>query len=207
MEFLLPWMKADLDRWKARPIHPLAAKELVPAPFHDLMEVTLGVEGEGLPEEGGLFSRLSDSILAYRIFGPRIGSPVLGQPRVMLGDTVGLRYRFLPGLELFFASRVVQVFECEECEKGWRSGFVYQTLQGHPELGEEIFELSKHRSGEVVFRMEAWSRPRAWYVKLLTPVARRIQKFAARCAAEYLAAIAAGHQFQGSQSSPRSSLV
>ena len=133
---------------------------------------------------------MARSILRYDIFGPRIGQGYRDRESVEPGATVGLKYRFAPFLSMFFASRVVQVFDREETELGWRSGFVYQTLVGHPELGEEIFEVTKLRSGPVVYRMEAWSRPNLWFVKIFTPWARWIQKRAARCAGAYLGEVA-----------------
>lgn len=192
MKFLLPWMEADLAEWISRPIHPQASRHVLPDPNHDLTEATLALEPEGEPVEDGPFDRVTDSILGYRIFGPKIGEPVTLTQRVRAGDTIGLKYRFpyLPGIRLFFASRVVEVFEDEPTDLGWRSGFVYQTLASHPELGEEIFEVTKHRDGNVTLRIEAWSRPNLWYVKLFAPLGRRIQKFAARCAVDYLTKVA-----------------
>lgn len=183
-------MVASLERWEGRAIHPLAPKEVLPNPNHDLTEVTLAVEAPGPPEADGPYRRLSESILGYRVFGPAIGQPVLLARQVGLGDTVGLCYRFAPGIRIFFASRVVEFFQDEEVEDGWRTGFVYQTLLSHPEVGEEIFEVKKHRDGAVTFRLEAWSRPNLWFVKLCSPWARRVQKQAARCAVEFLRAVA-----------------
>lgn len=190
MQFLLPGMTPTLCRWEERPIHPFAPKELLRDANHDLTEVTLAVESPGPPEANGPYRRLSESVLAYRVFGPKIGQPVILTHRVDPGETIGLCYRFMPGLRLFFASRVVEVFEDEVTEEGWRSGFVYQTLVHHPEVGEEIFEIHKHRDGTVTFRLEAWSRPNLWFVKLFRSWARRIQKRAARCAVEYLQSVA-----------------
>lgn len=190
MQLLLPHMQPDLERWRRRSIHPLAPKELVPAHFHDLMELTLAVEAEGPPVKDGPFQQVAESILRYDVFGPRIGESFTDREVLEAGATVGLKYRFAPFLSMFFASRVVQVFDQEETEQGWRSGFVYQTLMGHPELGEEIFEVTKLRSGPVLYRMEAWSRPNLWFVKIFTPWARWIQKRAARCAGEHLGGIA-----------------
>jgi uncharacterized protein DUF1990 len=190
MQFLFPGMEPDLERWRRRPIHPLAPREKVPSPYHDFMEVTLAQEPPGEPIEDGPFSRVAGSILKYDIFGPKIGEPHRDCDVLKPDATVGLSYRFLPFLSLFFASRVVSVFVREEVERGWRSGFVYQTLVGHPELGEEIFEVIKLREGPVVYSMEAWSRPNVWFVKIFTPWARRIQKKAARCAGEHLREIA-----------------
>lgn len=179
-------MEPDLHKWENRPVNPIAAKELLPNPNHDLTEVTLATESPGEPEENGPYRKIADSVLGYRVFGPKIGEPVILTQRVDPGETIGLAYRFLPGLRLFFASRVVEVFEDEETEEGWRSGFVYRTLVKHPEVGEEIFEVMKHRDGAVTFRLEAWSRPNLWYVKLLGAWARYIQRYAARCAVEHL---------------------
>lgn len=189
MNFLLPGMQPDLHPWEQRPINPLAPKEVLPNPFHDRTEVTLAVEEPGPPQPGGPYRKLAESVLGYRVFGPKIGEPVILTHHVDPGETIGLCYRFLPGLRLFFSSRVVEVFQDEEIPEGWRSGFVYQTLVNHPEVGEEIFEVIKHRDGAVSFRIEAWSRPNLWFVKLFTPWARVIQKRAARCAVEYLQSV------------------
>jgi len=186
VQYIFPGRAPNLERWRERAIHPLAPKELVPSPFHDRLVVTLAMEPEGPPVPGGPFDRLADCILRYDVFGPTIGRGYLEHEFVEPGATVGLEYRFAPFLSLFFASRVVRVFEREETEFGWSTGFAYQTLTGHPELGEEIFEVTKLRTGPVIFRMEAWSRPNLWYVTLFTPWARWIQKRAAQRAREYL---------------------
>ena len=191
MQFLFPWSQPDLSPWLERDIHPEAPKELISEPNHDLTEATLAVESAGPPVQGGAYDKVSRSILGYQVFGPKIGKSVIHTQRVEVGDTIGLNYKFLPGLRLFFASRVVEVFENEQTERGVRTGFVYRTLEKHPELGEEIFEVTKLPSGEVVLRIEAWSRPNLWFVKLFAPWGRKIQKYAARCAVEYLTHVAA----------------
>ena len=183
MQFLLPFMSPSLAKWKGRSIHPLAPRDKVPHPYHDRKVVTMAVEEMGEPEFGGPFETLETEVLSYRVFGLDIGPSLVERTPLQVGDTIGLRYKLLPFLHCFFASRVTEVFHREPTEDGGiRSGFVYQTLTGHPELGEEIFEVKKTASGAVIFRLEAWSRPRAWYVKLLTPVARWIQKKAAASA-------------------------
>lgn len=190
MQFLLPWHKPDLERWSGRAIHSCAPRDLIASPYHDHLEVTLAMESPGEPEADGPFSRLEQSVFAYRVFGHDIGDPVLGSTPIKSGDTIGLSYRFLPFLRLFFASRVAEVFLRQAVEGGWRSGFSYQTLEGHPEMGEEVFEIKKDANGAVSFRIEAWSRPNLWYVKLLTPWARSMQKAAAQSAAAHLAQVA-----------------
>lgn len=192
MQFLLPGQKPQLSAWSWRSIHPLAARDDVPEPFHDQLEVTLGMEPPGEPSADGPFARLEQSVLAYRVFGPDIGEPVTERTPVQVGDTVGLTYRVFGGIvRVFFASRVVDVFHREPVDGGWRSGFVYRTLEGHPELGEEVFEVRKDANGAVSFRLEAWSRPNLWYVKLFTLWVRSVQKAAGRSAAANLAQVAA----------------
>jgi uncharacterized protein (UPF0548 family) len=56
-----------------------------------------------------------------------------------------------------------------------RYGFGYGTLTGHPERGEEGFEVSMRAGGEVWFDIRAFSRPARWYAKLAGPVTDRIQ--------------------------------
>lgn len=191
MQFLLPGQKACLSSWKSRPIHPLAARDKVPEPYYDHLDVRLADEPPGEPLPDGPFERVEQSLFAYRVFGPRLGLPVVERTPLELNDTIGLRYRFLgEALTVFFASRVVEVFHREPYEEGWRSGFSYRTLQGHPELGEELFEVRKDSFGTVWFGLRAWSRPNLWYVKLFTPWVRSIQKAAGRSASAHLQRVA-----------------
>lgn len=192
MDILLFGMKPDLAKWERRSIHPLAPAEKVPNPYHDRRVATLALEAPGEPEEDGPFARLEESVLAYQVFGPEIGTPLVRRCPVQVGDTVGLDYHFLGPIRILIASRVVRVFHRERTEEGWRSGFVYQTLQGHPELGEEIFEVTKCETGAVKFRLEAWSRPNLWLIKMLTPWARAIQHQAGESALRNLLNVAGG---------------
>ncbi len=215
MHFLLPGQKPRLLAWESRSIDPRAYRDRLPQADHDLTEVTLGFEAPGSPVPGGAFELLESAILAYDIFGPSIGEPVVERVPVRFGDCVGLRFRFLGFVQLFFASRVDRVFRLESCPQGWTSGFTYRTLEGHPEVGEETFQVIKQRDGAVVLRIEAWSRPNLWYVRLFAPLARWIQKRAAKAAVAHLAEIASqsdgrGHVYpvtppRHHQSPPRSS--
>jgi uncharacterized protein (UPF0548 family) len=56
-----------------------------------------------------------------------------------------------------------------------RYGFGYGTLPGHPERGEEAFEVSVDGDGQVWFDIRAFSRHATWYARLGGPVVRRIQ--------------------------------
>lgn len=59
-------------------------------------------------------------------------------------------------------------------------GFAYGTLPGHPERGEERFELRLDRSGQVIFRIVAFSAPARWFTRLGGPIARLVQTFMTR---------------------------
>jgi len=63
------------------------------------------------------------------------------------------------------------------------AGFAYGSLPGHPESGEERFELTLAPTGEVTFRITAFSRPGRWFTRLAWPVNRAIQR---RMTARYL---------------------
>lgn len=66
-----------------------------------------------------------------------------------------------------------------------RRGFVYATLPGHPETGEEAFLLT--RDAEVArFTVRAFSRPARWYSRIGGPLTWRVQR---RIVRRYLAAI------------------
>ncbi len=57
-----------------------------------------------------------------------------------------------------------------------RFGFAYGTLLHHVESGEELFELTIDAEGKVWYRIEAFSQPRYWAVRLAKPLARQLQK-------------------------------
>lgn len=58
-----------------------------------------------------------------------------------------------------------------------RRGFAYGTLPGHPESGEEAFVVTLAPSGEVRFRIRAFSRPGSPLARLAGPVGRLGQRF------------------------------
>lgn len=192
VQFLLPWMEHDLGLWERKVVDPRAASAAPTSAFLDLTRESVAQEAPGEPEKDGPFSRVASSILGYRIFGPRVGMPVIRREPVEEGDTLGLRYAIFPGLDLFFASRVVEVFEKRQREDSViESGFRYRTLVGHPELGEEVFRVEKEPvSGQIHLHIEAWSLPNLWLVRLLRPWARHIQRSAATQAHHYLSLVA-----------------
>ena len=72
-------------------------------------------------------------------------------------------------LRLLTPCRVVEV-----TDEADRKGFAYGTLPGHQERGEERFEVVR-RDDDVVLEITAFSRHAAWYARLGSPVATRVQ--------------------------------
>lgn len=188
--FLLPFQSARLEVWENRLLARGAAAAPPENAYHDRHERIVAVESPGEPEVEGPFMRVARSISGYEIFPLTLGKPVVRRP-VQLGDTVGLRYHLLPGLDLFFASRVSNVFHRQLADGWWSSGFSYQTLEGHPELGQETFSvLKRHATGEVRVVIYAWSRP-AWAVLgPVLPLVRWLQISAGRGALDFLEQVA-----------------
>ena len=56
-----------------------------------------------------------------------------------------------------------------------RRGFVYGTLAGHPEIGEEAFLAERDADGTWV-HVRAFSRPGRWYSRLGGPVSSWLQR-------------------------------
>jgi uncharacterized protein (UPF0548 family) len=57
-----------------------------------------------------------------------------------------------------------------------RVGFAYGTLEGHPELGEERFEVGLRPDGSVEARIRAFSRPGRWFTRVAGPFGRGLQR-------------------------------
>jgi uncharacterized protein (UPF0548 family) len=56
-------------------------------------------------------------------------------------------------------------------------GFAYGTLPGHPEAGEEAFMIVKTASGDVRFRVRAFSRPASLMARAGGPLSRQVQQY------------------------------
>jgi uncharacterized protein (UPF0548 family) len=143
-------------------------------------------EPPGIPQRDGPFRRAAAAILRYDVFEPSTLTPVIGRAPLEVGDTVGARYHLPLGIDLFFASRVIEVFDGGDANV-YRAGFTYRTLAGHPELGEETFAVEKDMdSGDITVALRSWSRPGLLATRLGWPVARRIQVSASKEALEHL---------------------
>ncbi len=177
-----------LERWDGR-----ACYEMTPEPrdHHDVYERDLVTEPPGQP--GVSYRRVADAILGYSIFPPRLVEGIVRR-RIEIGDTVGVHYLGLPLIRLFFASRVIDVFDGpapDAIETWWQTGFTYRTLVGHPELGEETFSVEKElASGRVRVALRSWSRPGTRLAKLFAPLMRRFQVGASMRALDHLASFA-----------------
>ena len=190
MLFLGSGQKAPLDTWVRRGFAPTS--ELGPG-VRDLLaryERVVATEPPGPPVGSGPHRRVAAAILAYDIFPPSVGRGVIARSPVEVGDTVGLRYRLAGGLEMFFASRVIDRFD-EQRDAAWHTGFTYRTLAGHPELGEETFSVEKDLStGAVRVALRSWSRPGILLTKVTAPFARRAQRRGSHAALDHLQRIA-----------------
>lgn len=171
MDVLLPGGAADLEKWEARPFADGVALGPGPRDRRDRYVRVVGAEPPGPPADDGPFRRVADAIFAYRVFPTTVLVGELRRTPVQVGDTVGIRYRGFRAVDLFFAARVVDVFD-EAHADGGRAGFTYRTLAGHPELGEETFAVDKHPDGRVEVSLTSWSRAGTLLAKA-TPFAVR----------------------------------
>jgi uncharacterized protein (UPF0548 family) len=159
-----------------------------PGDARDVYERVVARERAGLPEQNGPFRRIAEAILRYDIFPPWMATPVIRRAPVQVGDTLGLRYHFFFGVDIFFASKVI-----ERIDEPSRVGFTYRTLDGHPETGEETFSVEKDMTtGEVTAALRSWSRPGMLWTRLARPLARRIQVRASNAALDHLQRVGLG---------------
>ena len=128
----------------------------LPAGYHHL-DVRRWVGTEAV------FDTLGDFVLGWgiqRAAGLRVPTEVLSE-----GSSVTLRLGLLR-----VPVRVVRVVDEPD-----RCGFVYGTLQGHPETGEEAFLAERDDLGTWV-HIRAFSRPGTWYSRVGSPLASWMQR-------------------------------
>lgn len=69
------------------------------------------------------------------------------------------------------------VYGIGDMQTGTNFGFAYGTLTNHAEIGEEIFEvLLEPESKQVVYRIQAVSKPRAALARIGYPITRVLQE-------------------------------
>ncbi|MFY0407716.1 DUF1990 family protein [Solicola sp. PLA-1-18] len=127
------------------------------------------------------FERAADDLLSGEV-QRRAGTTVrLSQVPLREGTHVQMRLRLGP---LGFDAPCLVVWAERTPD---RCGFAYGTLPGHPERGEERFELRLAPSGEVTFVITVFSTPARWFTRLGGPVGRLVQ---GRMTRRYLGALA-----------------
>jgi hypothetical protein len=187
-----PLHAPDLSRWEGRPFSPGVEYGPRPRDNRDNHEREVAIESLGPPEPDGPHRRAAVALFAFNVFPPPLVIPLLRRVPVERNDTVGIRYHFLPGVDLFFAARVTACFDGPEGDL-WRTGFSYRTLRGHPETGDETFCVEKDmKTGRVRVALRSWSRTGGWLAWLGYPVVRRLQLRAGRLALDHLGEMARG---------------
>lgn len=115
------------------------------------------------------FERACDDLFAGQV-QRRAGAEVrLSHRPLREGTRIDMRLRLGP---LVFNAPCVVVWAERNANF---CGFAYGTREGHPERGEERFELNLEPSGEVVFRIIAFSAPARWFTRLGRPLANLVQ--------------------------------
>lgn len=128
------------------------------------------------------FERAGDDLLAGLV-QRRAGVAIeLSDVPLRRGTRVQQRLRVGP---LRFTAPCVVVWAARTSDT---CGFAYGTLPGHPERGEERFEVRLDTSGDVIFRIVVFSAPGRWFTRLGGPIARGVQT---RTIRRYLASLIA----------------
>ncbi|MDX2026552.1 DUF1990 domain-containing protein [Microcella sp.] len=122
----------------------------------------------------------ADEMLAW---GLQRGAGIhVSTPRVVVGDDVTLTIPLLGVVPVKAYARVLAVVD-----EPARRGFVYGTLPGHPERGEEAFLVTIDDAGIVRVVVQGFSRPAPGIWMLGAPVLRLVQAIYTR---RYLRALA-----------------
>ncbi|KAA5539184.1 DUF1990 domain-containing protein [Roseiconus nitratireducens] len=90
---------------------------------------------------------------------------------ITAADNVAIRAR-LGGIWGLAAGRVIEVID-DLSPDGERFGFSFGTLPGHPEQGEERFEICLMPDGRVRYRVAAFFRSNHWAIGIAWPYLRQ----------------------------------
>ncbi len=123
------------------------------------------VLGSGAPT----FTRAVEGLRHWKAHGLR-GLAVFPEDATIRSGATVIVTMGTPLLALAAPCRIVGMVEDAD-----RWGFAYGTLPGHPEQGEEAFEVTMAKDGSVRFAITAFSRPGDPLVRLSGPLGRRVQ--------------------------------
>lgn len=122
--------------------------------------------------ERAAFERAADGLAGWDMHRRAGFGVTASAPRAAAGVTVVLTAGRRP-VQLAIPCRVVYTVD----EKN-RRGFAYGTLPGHPVQGEEAFTVEMGDTGDVRFRIWAFSRPASLLVRAGGPLTRLVQQYA-----------------------------
>ena len=119
-----------------------------------------------------VFDRASEGLRTWRAHGvPGVRVFPDGES-LNVGDSVIVTL----GMSRVSVAAPCRVIELIEGPTRW--GFVYATLPGHPERGEEAFVVSIDDEGDVKFQITAISQPGDRLTRLAGPLGRGVQLIA-----------------------------
>ncbi len=131
------------------------------------------------------WTRACAALKTWRMFPKGWAAIEPADETVRAGQTLTMIAR---GYGVWWMSGCRIVYMVDEAGPVRRFGFAYGTLTTHVEQGEERFMVEMLEDGTVWYDLRAFSRPRFWPVRLMKPLARRLQK---RFVRESLAAMVA----------------
>lgn len=121
------------------------------------------------------FAHACDAIRGWVKFQQTWTVPARPLAPIEVGAIAGYSARVV-GIWWSYCCEIVEVVE-EDTPHVRRFGFVYGTLQGHAERGEESFIVTHDRTtDQVQFTITAASRPGRWFTWCGLPVARWAQE-------------------------------
>ena len=166
---------ASLANLQKREVPAVLLKSRMKNAERDVWEEPVGREKGGDPLPNGPFDKIAQAIMAGDLYPNTVAQTIVDRQPVQEGDTVGILYRVLPGVNVYYGIRVTQCF-AESSGGITKRGFRFQTLEGHPEVAEGYFSVEMdYKSGQVKILLGTWSQPGGAVARLLYPIARMFQ--------------------------------
>jgi uncharacterized protein (UPF0548 family) len=183
MRFYIRWPAepADCDRWSQQP--DTADSAWADGVVDRYVMAVAPRSGESAPDR---FRRVADRLMSYDVFPTDLMRPTVcaADGRLKVGTVIVQRVR-LGFVVIEAAVRVVETAATETADTE-EAGFSYLTLAGHPERGVSSFWVIRH-GDDVVFRIEARSRPGTVMTRIGRPISRLFQRRATRAALRHVA--------------------